>query len=74
LKKDFLKNSINMKMAKKKKKNRKQTTAFQWITTGTVLILVVAGLWMGLVSEKDDSDLSAIGQGQNIVVQIHDPN
>jgi hypothetical protein len=37
-----------------------------------VLILVLAG-WIWLDSTEEDKDLSAIGKGENIVVQVHDP-
>jgi len=37
-----------------------------------MLILLLAG-WLLYDSMEEDTDLSAIGQGKNVVVQVHDP-
>jgi len=45
----------------------------RWLVSITsVLILVLAG-WIWLDSTEEDTDLSAIGKRENIVVQVHDP-
>ena len=38
----------------------------------SVLILILAG-WLWYESTQEDTDLSAIGLGENVVVQVHDP-
>tara|TARA_B100000686_G_scaffold347774_1_gene437242 strand:- start:545 stop:745 length:201 start_codon:yes stop_codon:yes gene_type:complete len=38
----------------------------------SVLILILVG-WLWHESTQEDVDLSAIGLGENIVVQVHDP-
>ena len=38
----------------------------------SMLILLLAG-WLLYDSMEEDTDLSAIGNGENIVVQVHDP-
>jgi len=54
-----------------KKAHRSQTV--RWLGTITSMrILVLAG-WIWLDSTEEDNDLSAIGKGENVVVQIHDP-
>ena len=54
-----------------KKAHRRQSV--RWLVTITsMLILVLAG-WIWLDSTEEDNDLSAIGKGENVVVQIHDP-
>ena len=54
-----------------KKAHRRQHV--RWLVSITsVLILVLAG-WIWLDSIEEDNDLSAIGNGENVVVQIHDP-
>ena len=54
-----------------KKAHQRQNV--RWLVSITsVLILVLAG-WIWLDSTEEDKDLSAIGKGENIVVQIHDP-
>ena len=53
------------------KAHRRQNV--RWLVSITsVLILVLAG-WIWLDSTEEDNDLSAIGKGENIVVQVHDP-
>ena len=50
---------------------RRQQT--RWLISITsVLILLVAG-WLWWDTEFEDADLAAIGQGENIIVQVHDP-
>ena len=38
----------------------------------SVLILILVG-WLWHESTQEDVDLSAIGLGENVVVQVHDP-
>ena len=45
----------------------------RWMSSLTcVLILIVAG-WIVWEGTRENQDLSLIGQGQNVVVQVHDP-
>ena len=54
-----------------KKAHRRQNA--RWLVTITsVLILLLAG-WLWYESLEEDNDLTAIGQGENVVVQVHDP-
>ena len=54
-----------------KKALRRQNV--RWLVSITsMLILLLAG-WILYDSMEEDSDLSAIGQGENVVVQVHDP-
>jgi len=54
----------------KKARNRQNVRVFVSITS--VMILILAG-WLWYESSQEDLDLSAIGKGENVVVQIHDP-
>ena len=50
---------------------RRQQT--RWLISITsVLILLVAG-WLWWDTEVEDANLAAIGQGENVIVQVHDP-
>ena len=49
---------------------RQQTRRLISITS--VLILLVAG-WLWWDTEVEDANLAAIGQGENVIVQVHDP-
>ena len=42
------------------------------VSITSVLILILAG-WLWYESTKEDADLSVIGNGENVVVQVHDP-
>ena len=45
----------------------------RWLVSITsMLILLLAG-WLLYDSMEEDTDLSAIGQGKNVIVQVHDP-
>jgi len=54
----------------KKARRRQNVRVLASITS--VLILILAG-WLWHETAKEDSDLSAIGLGENVVVQVHDP-
>ena len=54
----------------KKARRRKNVRILVSITS--VLILVLAG-WLWYESTQEDADLSAIGKGENVVVQVHAP-
>ena len=66
-------------MSKVSKQNRKKSSKVRrreqvrWMSSLTcVLVLIVAG-WIWWESTRENQDLSLIGQGQNVVVQVHDP-
>ncbi len=42
------------------------------VSITSVLILILAG-WLWYESTQEDADLSTIGKGENVVVQVHDP-
>ena len=54
------------------KKARRRQNVRVLVSITSVLILLVAG-WLWYESTKEDADLSAIGQGENVVIQVHDP-
>ena len=54
------------------KKARRRQNVHMLVSITSVLILILAG-WLWYESTQEDSDLSAIGKGENVVVQVHDP-
>ena len=54
------------------KKARRRQNVRMLVSITSVLILVLAG-WLWYESTKEDADLSVIGNGENVVVQVHDP-
>ena len=42
------------------------------VSITSVLILILAG-WLWYESTQEDTDLSVIGLGENVIVQVHDP-
>ena len=54
-----------------KKAHRRQNVRI-FVSVTSVLILIFAG-WIWYDSAQEDTDLSAIGNGENVVVQVHDP-
>ena len=54
-----------------KKASRRQNVRVL-VSITSVLILILSG-WLWYESTQEDADLSAIGQGENVVVQVHDP-
>ena len=54
----------------KKARSRKNVRILVSFTS--VLILILAG-WLWYDSTHEDANLSAIGKGENVVVQVHDP-
>ena len=54
------------------KKARRRQNVRMLVSITSVLILILAG-WVWYQSSQEDTDLSAIGKGENVVVQVHDP-
>ena len=54
------------------KKARRRQSVRMLVSITSVLILILAG-WLWYESTKEDADLSVIGNGENVVVQVHDP-
>jgi len=54
------------------KKARRRQNVRILVSIISVLILILAG-WLWYESTQEDADLSAIGKGENAVVQVHDP-
>jgi len=45
----------------------------QALLGGALLLIALAGIFIGLPS-SENTDLSIIGKGSNVVIQVHDPN
>ena len=54
------------------KKARSRQNVRMLISITSILILILAG-WLWYESTQEDADLTAIGKGKNVVVQVHDP-
>ena len=54
-----------------KKANSRQNVRVL-VSITSVLILIFTG-WLWYESIQEDADLSAIGLGENVIVQVHDP-
>ena len=54
-----------------KKAHRRQNVRML-VSITSLLILILTG-WLWYESTQEDVDLSAIGKGENVVVQVHDP-
>ena len=54
------------------KKARRRQNVRMLVSITSLLILIIAG-WLWYESTQEDADLSAVGKGENVVVQVHDP-
>ena len=54
------------------KKARRRQNVRMLVSITSVLILILAG-WLWYESTQEDANLAAIGKGENVVVQVHDP-
>ena len=54
------------------KKARSRQNVRMLVSITSILILILAG-WLWYESTQEDTDLSVIGLGENVVVQVHDP-
>ena len=54
------------------KKARSRQNVRILVSITSVLILILTG-WLWYESTKEDTDLSVIGLGENVIVQVHDP-
>ena len=63
------------KQKKQKDQNRKahrRQNVRLLVSITSVLILILSS-WIWYESMQEDADLSAIGKGENVVLQVHDP-
>ena len=64
-----------VKQRKQKVNNRKagrRQNVRMLVSITSVLILILAS-WLWYQTTQEDTDLSVIGKGENVVVQVHDP-
>lgn len=54
------------------KKARSRQNVRMLVSITSVLILILTG-WLWYESTKEDTNLSVIGLGENVIVQVHDP-
>ena len=54
------------------KKARRRQNVRMLVSITSVLILILTG-WIWYESTQEDADLSSIGKGENVIVQVHDP-
>ena len=54
------------------KKARRRQNVRMLVSITSVLILILTG-WLWYESTKEDTNLSVIGLGENVIVQVHDP-
>ena len=54
------------------KKARSRQNVRMLVSITSVLILILTG-WLWYESSQEDTDLSVIGMGENVIVQVHDP-
>ncbi len=54
------------------KKARSRQNVRMLVSITSVLILILTG-WLWYESAQEDTDLSVIGLGENVIVQVHDP-
>ena len=64
--------SKHRKQKGKSQKTLSRQNARLLVSITSMMILLLAGLIL-YDSMEEDTDLSAIGQGKNVVVQVHDP-
>ena len=68
-----------IRMSKTSKDQRKKSVKIRrreqvrWLSTITSILVLVIAVWLFWKSSSENHDLSLIGQGTNVVVQIHDP-
>ena len=54
------------------KKARSRQNVRMLVSITSVLILILTG-WLWYESTQEDTNLSVIGLGENVIVQVHDP-
>ena len=64
--------SKHRRQSSESKKALRRQNARWLVSITSILILLLSG-WLLYDSMEEDTDLSVIGQGENVVVQVHDP-
>ena len=64
--------SKHRKQKGENKKARSRQNVRMLVSITSVLILILTG-WLWYESTQEDTDLSVIGLGENVIVQVHDP-
>ncbi len=60
------------KQKKESKKAHRRQNA-RWLVTITSVLILLLAICLWYESLQEDNDLTAIGQGENVLVQVHDP-
>ena len=60
------------KQKKESKKAHRRKNA-RWLVTITSVLILLLAICLWYESLQEDNDLTAIGQGENVLVQVHDP-
>ena len=64
---------MSKKDQRKKSLKTRRRDQVRWLSSITSVLVIIIAVWLFWESSSENYDLTLIGQGTNIVVQVHDP-
>ena len=64
---------MSKKDQRKKSLKTRRRDQVRWLSSITSVLVIIIAVWLFWESSSENQDLTQIGQGTNVVVQIHDP-
>ena len=64
---------MSKKDQRKKSLKTRRRDQVRWLSSITSVLVIIIAVWLFWESSSENQDLTQIGQGTNVVVQVHDP-
>ena len=64
---------MSKKDQRKKSLKTRRRDQVRWLSSITSVLVIIIAVWLFWESSSENHDLTLIGQGTNVVVQVHDP-
>ena len=64
---------MSKKDQRKKSLKTRRRDQVRWLSSITSVLVIIIAVWLFWESSSENQDLTLIGQGTNVEVQVHDP-
>ena len=64
---------MSKKEQRRKSLKTRRRDQVRWLSSITSVLVIIIAVWLFKESSSENYDLNLIGQGTNVVVQVHDP-
>ena len=68
-----MRDRMSKKDQRKKSLKTRRRDQVRWLSSITSVLVIIIAVWLFWESSSENHDRTLIGQGTNVVVQVHDP-